>query len=149
MMKWVNHVDLIGYSINKVTYIREKERLIFSLNNGFDVMIKLPTFDFLGRLISENNLSTKNRKKINISTIKDVTIKDIGWEGIHNIILYLFIIDSEGNMFRFFCDRTGNSRIYNYTDYLNQKLERKAKLDKIKSKLSSVFNKDNKNYLTL
>lgn len=136
-LKPIRQVDLIGRTIKYVRYIYNKSRIIFKLDNDLEIMI----ISGYGDSPSDNTIFTKNRKPIDYNYIKNVKIKDVGWDQSY----YLFIVSVEADVYRTRCfvgETAGLVFIYNYTQYKRDKLVEKEKKDRLKDKVKSFFNRN-------
>jgi len=127
-MKEIFHTELIGKTIKHFRYVPSKGRLILVLENNNEVLLHTPKYtSYSHELITENNLASKNRKHIHINTLENIYIRDIGWEGAFCFLSVLFILDRDGNIYRFYCDRqflTDGVCLYDYTEYKNRKTKK-------------------------
>lgn len=132
-LKSVPRRKLLGATISEIIYISSKDRIIFKFYEINDIMIKTSAMDRFGTDITENNLFSKNHKLVDYKKISKITIKDIGWEGFYGGLLYLFFVDTNGDVYRtHYCnDGSRHDIFYDYTDYVNQKIARSEKIKKI------------------
>ena len=97
---------------------------------------------------NEDTLVTKNHKIIDYNTIKNITIKDIGWEAVFDVVSNLFIVDTKANVYRIrgivadmniTCYSIYNYNIYDYTAYKQDKEKHIRKKEMRKAKIKSLF----------
>ena len=116
----IDHNELINHTIKYITY--NNTMIIFVMDNNMQIMMISPCGQQKGKLF------TKNNKDIDHTTIKDLKIKDIGWESssfprIDN----LFIVSSDGSIYRTHCFIADvgimYDCLYDYIQYKYDKLE--------------------------
>lgn len=137
-LKPINPSSLIGHTIKNITLIRDKNWLVFNLEN-IELVI------FVSYYINGELMISKNRKKLCYTDILNVIVKDIGWESHLGIeVTNLFVISTEGDVYRFnildsgiFSDILSRTNIYDYTKYKQEIMERNHKIERQKNKLKS------------
>lgn len=123
-MKRVQRYTLVGETIESLVYKRYKKQLIFVLKNEKEVLMNLPNVNRYGDCINECNLMTKNHQYINYEFVKNIEIKDLGWESLSNKTAFMFIIDANGDIYRFNCKYNiigvPDNELYDYSEYLRR-----------------------------
>ena len=93
----INIQRLIGHTISKITYSLKNHEMFFVLENGLELMMKM----------RDDRICTRNRFPVDVSTIENIKIIDIGYGG-YEYINYIFIIDANKDIYRFY----GYDKIY-------------------------------------
>ena len=134
----IDYNKLIGHTIEHVEFLYLKSKIIFQIKDNIEIVIILPKY------LNNKPFFTKNRKPFDYNTIKDLRIKDIGYDSLN----CMFIVSTDGDIYRVKCVRSeigfGISYfIYNHTQYKKDKLKQKQKREMFKYKVLNLFKRNN------
>ena len=113
----------IVYDVNKYN-----NNVIFVFQDGWEARLQSPSYTCSGEVVTDNDIFTKNRHKVDYRLIQNVKITDLGWEFRGYYDELFFFVDTNGQVYRTFCFPTYkyaySQRIFDHTEEKRIKQEK-------------------------